>query len=228
MTYISDSAISKARIALGVSLAVLGALTTSALLYYAVPSLTAAISLFPLYSEQVGIDVYGAVFPILLSIGFLFVIIRSRNTVMRKILFQDRFFWALVLILTLVALALFGLVQTTSGALTLPPVLAAGFATFGAFVGIGYGWKRQNIPVVGRACELYACGVFAMFFSDLVRTFTGWSQAPGQALVWGAGGTHDLVLWFGFYLAFSNAAYDVVITKLAGRLLPTNRPRGQY
>ncbi|MGD0396997.1 MAG: hypothetical protein ABSB26_08865 [Nitrososphaerales archaeon] len=70
----------------------------------------------------------------------------------------------------------------------------------------------------GRAAELYVIGVLGMPLSDLVRAFTGWSRAPGEALVWGGGGSHDLVLWFGFYMAVSSVVYGASYRRI-GRLL---------
>jgi len=210
---------------LGGLAAILLALAISLVLLDLVPEFGLGIALFPLYSEEVGIDLYGAVLPILLSVVLVVMVERSNNIEGRSMLFRGRLFWASAFLLSMIALAVFGLVQANSGSLVAPVRFGSLFATLGAVVGLAYTAERRNVSPLGRAAELYVIGVLGMFLSDLVRTFTGWSQAPGEALVWGGGGSHDLVLWFGFYMAVSSVAYGASYHRIGRFLDSFSRPK---
>jgi len=204
--------------------AILLALAISLVLLDLVPEFGLGIALFPLYSEEVGIDLYGAVLPVLLSIVLVVVVEPSSKIGGRSTLFRGRLFWALVFSLSIFALAVFGLVQANSGSLVALVRFGSLFAALGAVIGLAYTAERRNESPLGRAAELYVIGVLGMFLSDLVRTFTGWSQAPGEALVWGGGGSHDLVLWFGFYMAASSVAYGASYRRIGELLHSVRKP----
>jgi hypothetical protein len=183
------------------------------------PALTTGIALFPLYSEEVGIDVYGGVLPIALSIALAIIAKRSKNLAGNSALFRDRFFLVMLGAATVVALGFFGLVQAAAGALVLPRLLSALLVVAGAILGLVYEAGRGRTALAGKVVELYFIGVFGLFLSDLVRTLSGWVRAPGKDVVWGGGGSHDLVVWFGFYMAASNAAYTVLRPRIGSLLV---------
>jgi len=180
------------------------------------PRLSAPVGLFSLRSEVVALDIYGAFLPLLLCVGLGFEFRHFARLKGRTIPYQGIQFWLSILLVTLFALALFGFVQETSGSMVLSNFEALFVIPFGGLLGVLYAIKR-GVEVQSSAvgAETFAIGVLGMFLSDMVRTFSGWSQVPaGSAIVWGGGGLHDLVLWFGVYLAVGAFSYRLLLSRL--------------
>ncbi|MDG7027297.1 MAG: hypothetical protein JRN16_02685 [Nitrososphaerota archaeon] len=164
-----------------------------------VPNLYAPIGLFPLYTETIGIDVYGAFFPVFLSIG-LFLMLRRLNIPNGLKPCRGRRFWLSVGVVTLVFVMAFAYLRLGVGIFSLTLSEAAFIVPSSGFFGVLYSVRRRY-PASLVGIETYIVGVFGVFLSDLFLSFSGISQAPGEAIVWGGSGFHDLVLWFGLYLA---------------------------
>ena len=218
----SDSRNSTVRIGgrvLGALVSIMAADVVLTLLLVITPKAKAPIPLFPLYSEVVGIDAYGAVLPLLLCAVFVFF---ARVYATRRgglVPFRGMQFWASILLLTIATIAVFQYVQRTSGGLGLSGAGAALGILAGEAAGIAYGIGRgpeMRAPVV--SAEAFVVGVLAALVSDFVQTFTGWAQAPGIALVWGGSGTHDLVLWFAVYMGAAVYIFRRTSPWIEGRL----------
>jgi hypothetical protein len=164
-----------------------------------IPELQAPIGLFPLYSETVGIDIYGAFFPVLLSIGLLLMLRRSKVHPELKPC-RGRLFWLSVGLVSLVFVVAFAYLRLGVGTFSLTLPEAAYIVPLSGSFGVLYSAKRRY-PASLVGIETYVIGVFGAYLSDLFLSLSSISQAPGEALVWGGSGTHDLVLWFGLYLA---------------------------
>jgi len=188
------------------------------LLLVITPKVEAPIPLFPLYSEVVGIDAYGAVLPLLLCAVFAFfatVYAKRRGGLLP---FRGMQFWVSILLLAVATVAVFQYVQRTSGGFGLSAVGGALSVLAGEAVGIVYGIERgpeMRASVV--SAEAFVVGVLAALVSDFVQTFTGWAQAPGLALVWGGVGTHDLVLWFAVYIGAAVYIFRWISPRIEGR-----------
>ena len=173
------------------------------------------IPLFSAYSEIVGIDVLGAVLPLLVSIELWYLWRRQARRRGGVVPFSSRQFWLSILVVLLGALLAFGYVQVSNGGLVLTAWEALYAIMLGGIFGAVYAARRDMEMRVGAVgSEVYAIGAIGLFLSDLVRTFAGWSRVPsGYVLVWGGGGSHDLVLWFGFYMAVSAFAYGKLVSR---------------
>lgn len=181
------------------AVSVLAGLAAVFALNHVVPTLRAPVVLFPLYSEVVAVDVYGAVFPLLLSTALL-VVLRREGDLRGLKPFRGPRFWAPVGAVCLAFVLVTGYIHLSRGTFALTTFESEALVPLaGAFGAVYALWRRRPASVVGA--EAYAIGAFGTFLSDLVLTFSGAMQAPRGALVWGGGGTYDLCLWFGVYLA---------------------------
>jgi hypothetical protein len=173
-----------------------------------VPNLHVPIRLFQLYSETIGIDVYGAFLPVFLSVG-LFVALRRSNVPGGMKPCRGYLFWLSVAIVGLVFVVLFAYLRLGVGTFSLTSSEAETIVPLSGALGILYSLRRR-FPASIVGLETYIIGTFGVFLSDLFLSLTGISQAPGLALVWGGNGSHDLVLWFGLYLAVPAFCFGLI------------------
>jgi len=212
-------------------LAVLLAILTSALLSIRVQDILPswngpAYALLHYGDEVVGIALTGAILPVSASVLIVLAVVLSRRLGSGKSShrpFVSLFYWLILLIISLIATLVFAISQDLYGGLTLPKSGTFWTGIVGAGVGIGYWYLRgRRLTWWEGAAECYVMGALGMFGSDIVRTFTGLASAPGEALVWGGGGFHDLVFWFGIYAILSLLALRLYLPPLVGlsRVLP--------
>ena len=183
----------------------------------AVPAYKAPVTLFPLDSEEIGIDLFGAVLPLFLCLAAAGLLGRNNRGPGRP--FRGVRFWGSVSLSVLLTLLVFGYVQAVSGSLALPGFEAVLTIPVVEVLGIAYCvWRGPGLSALAVAGELYAIGVLGAVVGDLVRTLTGWIHEPMTLLVWGGGGLHDLVFWIGLYAAAGAYVYRETLTWLSRRL----------
>lgn len=170
---------------------------------------TPMYSLFPYDDEVVGVSLWGCIIPILASLLMLGLGIRGRRDPRA---FRSRRYWLVVVAIALVATVTFSVSHELIGGLELSKPVAYVSIQVGAAIGIGYWWFRgRRLPLVQGIAECYAMGTLGILGSDVIRTLSLLTTTPGAATVWGGGGLHDLVLWFGLYISVSFACVQSLL-----------------
>jgi hypothetical protein len=173
------------------------------------PGRALAYSLFPYDDEVVGISLWGGIIPILASLLILETGTWDKRDPRP---FRSWRYWLVVLATALVATIVFSVSHELIGGLELSKPAAIVAIEVGAATGIGYWWFRgQRLPLVQGIAECYVMGTLGIFGSDVIRTLSLLATTPGAATVWGGGGLHDLVLWFGLYVSISFTCVRVLI-----------------
>jgi hypothetical protein len=195
---------------LGISmgLAIVLALMVSLVLVNRLPSGTGiAFELFHYDGETVGVSLFGGFAPVFFSAALIPALRPVRAL-------RGPVPWAAIAGICALFIGIFGVSHDWYSGLTLTRSWASWLASFGAGLGIVLGLTRKRLGLFATALELYAIGTLGTFASDVARTLSYQSTAPGQALVWGGGGLQDLVLWFGIYMALGYLFFRLVLVIL--------------
>ena len=159
-------------------------------------------AIFSLGSEIVAIGVTGAILP--LGMSLLIVVIYAMQKRTSYSPFRKWPYWLTIAAASLLATVVFSVMHQLFGGVALPASGPFWSVIVGTLSGIGYWYLRgMRMSWLGGTSECFVLGSLSMFGSDIIRTFSGLASAPGEALVWGGGGFHDLVLWFGLYIVIS-------------------------
>lgn len=197
--------VARASVYLAVLLAILTSAIVSVLLQDIAPAGQGpARALFPYGGETVGIALTGGALPVAISLLLVAVLRRRPLREASAGPFRSRPYWLSVGLIALLATVMFSLSHELYGGLTLQESWAFWSVIVGAAAGVGYWWLRGRSLPVGYGCaECYVMGTLGMFASDIVRTLSGLAIVPGAVAVWGGGGFHDLVFWFGIYASLA-------------------------
>lgn len=186
------------------------------------PDYYAAYALFQYGDELVGIDLYGALVPLFACLPLLYLK-RGHPSSMpgdAGILLRRLFAVSLVPA-CLLPVSVFALVRESSGSLVLGTLGGALAILFGGVLGAAYATLRgTEITIFQGSSECFIICVVGSFASDIIRTLTGLASASGGALVWGGGGSHDLVLWFGIYMVLSYLTFRLIFPASSAYLEP--------
>ncbi len=166
-----------------------------------IPQSTLVYYLFNYEYEKVGIDLYGGILPLIACLWLAPALRRSR---------RKRVFWAFLALTAAVptlAFASFAGPGGTSIGVTGGEAAIVLGGLYGAVYGMLRGIWATSLVGAGESFFIGAAGLFA---SDVILTFSGQIEAPFGAVIWGGGGTHDLVLWFGIYMAIGFTAYRLL------------------
>jgi hypothetical protein len=193
------------------------------------PGLRAPVRLFPLNSEEIGIDLYGAVLPLVLCllVGYISV---KREAQATPRPFRGAVFWTSMALSVILTLAVFGYIQEVSGSLALTGFEGVLAIPVVEMLGVLYCvYRGPKLRALTVATELYVVGVTGAVLGDVIRTLSGWVSAPLSFFVWGGGGLHDLVFWIGLYAASAAFVYREISSWLvcefkAGREDPMIQP----
>ncbi len=159
------------------------------------PQYTLVFYLFNAGTEQVGIDLYGGIAPTVACLWLVPLLRKSRH---------KRVFWASLAATVIVPTLTFSSLSLTSGGTSIGVTGGEAAIVLGGLFGSAYGiLRRKWVSILNGALECFFVGAVGLFASDIILTLSGQIQAPYGAVVWGGGGTHDLVLWFGLYMALS-------------------------
>ena len=183
-----------------------------------VPGYEAHVHLFHLYSEVIGVDLFGAVLPAVLSLvlAFRFRGFRGSNGTYP---FRGRRFWVPASLGASVLTVVFGYLQASSKSLSLTSLQATVAVPVCGIFGVAYVLRsNREFPASITSLEVYALGVVGALASDMVLSLGGWTQLRGGSLIWGGNGFHDLVLWLGLYMALPAFAYQKLSPVLIGAL----------
>jgi hypothetical protein len=184
-----------------------------------IPEYSMGYGVFQYGREVVGIDLFGGLFPLLLSL-LLLVLMGGRDKSGKLARPPQRgVFWVWLIVLAGSSTLIFSIVGQEIGGVSLGTQGGAAAIVLGGLYGVGHNLARgPKIPTRLEASECYAIGAWGLFISDVIRTFTGLIEAPNGAIVWGGGGTHDLVLWFGFYMALASGVFSVLHAPIQSRI----------
>jgi hypothetical protein len=205
-----SQAIHKSALLIAALVAILVTLIASVLALNLLPTYTNAYALFRYGDELVGIDLYGALAPLLLCLPLLSLKPGRSPTPGGSWLARRLFLISLGLACVLPLLP-FVLVQESTGGLVLGTLGGALAIFLGGVLGAAYAiLRREGISILQGSAECFVVSAVGSFVSDIIRTLSGLARAPGGVLIWGGGGSHDLVLWFGVYMLLSYLTFRLV------------------
>jgi hypothetical protein len=170
---------------------------------------------FTYVGELVEISPFGFLLPIILSACLLFVSRRATTAGRRIRVFQTRNLWLAVALFALISTLVFTLTQYAYDSVELPNSWAIWIVPVGAVIGVAYGVVdgRRSTVLEGLA-DCYIVAALGLAIGDVIRTLAKLVVAP--EIVWGGGGLHDLVLWFGIYVGLGYAVFRLVCSKTTG------------
>jgi hypothetical protein len=187
------------------------------------PAYSAPYALFRYGDELVGIDLLGGLAPLLACLP-LFFLLASDPQIPGARFHVSKLFSASLLLACILPVLLFTLLQESSGSLTLGPLGGAVAILSGAVLGAAYASLRgSEVSILRGGSECFVVCAVGIFVSDMIRTLTGLVGAPGEAVIWGGGGSHDLVLWFGIYMTLSYVVFRLSLPALDRFLVGSKR-----
>lgn len=230
----SEEALARTLVYLSGPIAVIVSSSVSIALLIALPAGAGPVyGLFQYGGELVGVGLIGGVAPLAASGAFTALGLRMAGKEGGPRPFRGMSYWLPALLIALLATAVFSLSHELYGGLALPPAWGNAAVLVGSAGGLLHWMARgRRMYAADAFAECYSMGVEGMFLSDVVRTLTGLASAPGSAVFWGGGGFHDLVFWFGIYMALGLSALRMVLPRLsriaddAATARPVPQPKG--
>ncbi len=200
--------------------AILVTLVVSVFAQNLLPKYTSGYALFQYGGGLVGIDLYGAIVPLLACLPLLYLTRNHTSIPEGRGFLRRRLFGVSLVLACLLPVLPFAYVQESSGSLALGTLGGALAIILGGLLGSSYAIARgRGLSILQGGSECFIICVLGLFVSDVARTLTGLTREPGQALIWGGGGSHDLVLWFGIYMALSYLTFRLTFPRSLAFLL---------